>query len=228
MTKTTTDRKERHAVRTIDARRISACRGAGVRTRRRARAGAKLSVETLTLIIPLAAGTGMDTLARLYAEPLGHALGKPVVIENKPGAGTDDRRGRGRIGSARRPHHRRLDRDADVGQPGALQEDAVRPDQGFHADLFLREIAVRPGGRSEAAGQLGARADQVRQGERDADELQHGGRRQFAASVDGVHGAALRPEADARALPRLDRRRSPTSRPVTSTWASPRPAPRCR
>ncbi len=40
----------------------------------------------ITLIIPLAAGTGMDTLARLYAEPLGAALGKPVVIENKPGA----------------------------------------------------------------------------------------------------------------------------------------------
>jgi tripartite-type tricarboxylate transporter receptor subunit TctC len=40
----------------------------------------------VTLIIPLAAGTGMDTLARLYAEPLGQALGKPVVIENKPGA----------------------------------------------------------------------------------------------------------------------------------------------
>jgi tripartite-type tricarboxylate transporter receptor subunit TctC len=28
----------------------------------------------------------MDTLARIYAEPLGQALGKPVVIENKPGA----------------------------------------------------------------------------------------------------------------------------------------------
>src|SRR5262245_36283807 len=41
----------------------------------------------VTLIVPLAAGTGMDTLARLYAEPLGHALGKPVVIENRPGAG---------------------------------------------------------------------------------------------------------------------------------------------
>jgi len=40
----------------------------------------------VTLIVPLAAGTGMDTLARLYAEPLAQALGKPVVIENKPGA----------------------------------------------------------------------------------------------------------------------------------------------
>ncbi len=43
--------------------------------------------KPVTLIVPLAAGTGMDTLARIYAEPLGHALGKPVVIENKPGAG---------------------------------------------------------------------------------------------------------------------------------------------
>ncbi len=42
--------------------------------------------KPVTLIVPLAAGTGMDTLARLYAEPLAQALGKPVVIENKPGA----------------------------------------------------------------------------------------------------------------------------------------------
>jgi tripartite-type tricarboxylate transporter receptor subunit TctC len=42
--------------------------------------------KPITLIVPIPAGTGMDTLARLYAEPLGQALGKPVVIENKPGA----------------------------------------------------------------------------------------------------------------------------------------------
>ena len=43
--------------------------------------------KPVTLIVPLAAGTGMDSLARLYGEPLSQALGKPVVIENKPGAG---------------------------------------------------------------------------------------------------------------------------------------------
>jgi tripartite-type tricarboxylate transporter receptor subunit TctC len=48
--------------------------------------GQSYPTRPVTLIVPLAAGTGMDTLARLYAEPLGQALGKPVVIENKPGA----------------------------------------------------------------------------------------------------------------------------------------------
>ena len=41
----------------------------------------------ITIVVPLAAGTGMDIIARLYAEKLAVALGKPVVIENKPGVG---------------------------------------------------------------------------------------------------------------------------------------------
>ena len=42
--------------------------------------------KTVTVVVPLAAGAGMDVLARLYAEKLQTRLGKPVVIENKPGA----------------------------------------------------------------------------------------------------------------------------------------------
>jgi tripartite-type tricarboxylate transporter receptor subunit TctC len=44
--------------------------------------------KNLTIVVSLAAGTGMDTLTRLYAENLSHALGKPVIVENKPGAAT--------------------------------------------------------------------------------------------------------------------------------------------
>jgi putative tricarboxylic transport membrane protein len=42
--------------------------------------------KSITLVVPLAAGTGMDTIARLYSEQLSHTLGKPVVIDNRPGA----------------------------------------------------------------------------------------------------------------------------------------------
>jgi tripartite-type tricarboxylate transporter receptor subunit TctC len=42
--------------------------------------------RTVTIVVPLAAGTGMDSLVRLYAEKLAERLLKPVVVENKPGA----------------------------------------------------------------------------------------------------------------------------------------------
>ena len=40
----------------------------------------------MTLVVPLAAGTGLDTIARLYSEKLSENLGRPVLIENRPGA----------------------------------------------------------------------------------------------------------------------------------------------
>jgi tripartite-type tricarboxylate transporter receptor subunit TctC len=40
----------------------------------------------VTIVVSLAAGTGMDTLVRLYGEKLSQRLGQPVVIENKPGS----------------------------------------------------------------------------------------------------------------------------------------------
>jgi tripartite-type tricarboxylate transporter receptor subunit TctC len=40
----------------------------------------------VTIIVSLAAGSGMDVLARLYADRMQTALGKPVIVENRPGA----------------------------------------------------------------------------------------------------------------------------------------------
>src|SRR4051794_39240941 len=42
----------------------------------------------ITIVVSLAAGSGMDVITRLYAEKLSEALGKPVIVENKPGAAT--------------------------------------------------------------------------------------------------------------------------------------------
>lgn len=42
--------------------------------------------RNITIVVPLVAGTGMDAIARTYADGLSKALGKPVLIENQPGA----------------------------------------------------------------------------------------------------------------------------------------------
>jgi tripartite-type tricarboxylate transporter receptor subunit TctC len=42
--------------------------------------------KPITIVVPLAAGTGMDTIVRLYGEQLSQSLGKPIVVENRPGA----------------------------------------------------------------------------------------------------------------------------------------------
>jgi tripartite-type tricarboxylate transporter receptor subunit TctC len=44
--------------------------------------------RTITLINPYAAGGPADLLARTVADGMSEALGKPVIVENRPGAGT--------------------------------------------------------------------------------------------------------------------------------------------
>src|SRR5690606_27629292 len=49
--------------------------------------------KSITYLVPFPPGGNTDTLARVVAQPLGKALGTPMVIENKGGAG-------GSVGSA--------------------------------------------------------------------------------------------------------------------------------
>ncbi len=53
---------------------------------------AEYPVKAITIIVPMSAGGGSDVQARQIAKGLAVRLGKPVVIDNRPGAG-------GRIGS---------------------------------------------------------------------------------------------------------------------------------
>jgi tripartite-type tricarboxylate transporter receptor subunit TctC len=45
--------------------------------------------RTLRIIVPQTAGGPSDVLGRLFAQKLSERLGKPVIVENKPGAGAN-------------------------------------------------------------------------------------------------------------------------------------------
>ena len=53
-----------------------------------AASAADFQARPITIVVPYAAGGGGDVLARLFAEKLKARLGQPVLVDNKPGAGT--------------------------------------------------------------------------------------------------------------------------------------------
>src|SRR5580765_2525032 len=44
--------------------------------------------RAVTIVVPYAAGGGLDVFARQLAQKLTERIGKPFVVENRPGAGT--------------------------------------------------------------------------------------------------------------------------------------------
>ena len=92
----------------------------------------------IRMIAPFPAGGLVDVLARAVGDELSKALGQPVIVENKPGAG-------GNIGAdiVAKADPRRLHAVDDLAghpehQPVPLQVDAVRSRQGVRADLARR------------------------------------------------------------------------------------------
>ena len=58
-----------------------------VATPQHALAQPKYPAKPIRMVVPSSAGGTQDTLARLFAPKLGHSMGQPVVVENRPGAG---------------------------------------------------------------------------------------------------------------------------------------------
>ncbi|CAN0449245.1 unnamed protein product, partial [Phaeothamnion confervicola] len=44
--------------------------------------------KPITIVVPLAAGSGMDSIVRMFGDKLSASLGKPVIVDNRPGAAT--------------------------------------------------------------------------------------------------------------------------------------------
>src|SRR5207253_7540345 len=86
-TSRTNARKDMRAVQRLTIVIVSAALVCVAPAYAQAPAGDASSSRPITLVVPIAAGGGMDTLGRALAERLQERLKQPVVVENRIGAG---------------------------------------------------------------------------------------------------------------------------------------------
>ena len=72
----------------LDRRNLLAGAGAMLLSPTRPGRADTFPTRPLTLIVPLAAGSSVDVILRVLAAAAEKRLGQPIVVENKPGAGT--------------------------------------------------------------------------------------------------------------------------------------------
>lgn len=91
--------------------------------------------RTITIVVPFVAGGSLDTQARLIAAGLGERIGKPVIVENRPGAG-------GSIGTEFVAHSTPDGHTLLMGALYLALEPALRPDLGFDPVRDFSPIAL--------------------------------------------------------------------------------------
>ncbi|GAO22983.1 TctC protein [Alicycliphilus sp. B1] len=106
--------------------------------------------KAITYVVPFPPGGNTDTLARVIAQPLSQALGTPVVIDNKGGAG-------GSIGSALAA---RAPADGYTILGGTISSHAINVSLYAKPGLRSRQVllarrhaGLRPAGAGGAGGQ---------------------------------------------------------------------------
>ena len=156
--------------------------------------------KTVTIIVPLAAGTGMDTLARLYGDKLAQVLGRPVVVENRPGAALA--LGAAAIATAPPDGHTMgvLTSGPMAIGPVLYKKINYDPQKDFvPISLYVKSplvLVVDPALPIKSVPEL------IQYAKASAKPLTYStpGRRRLPASVDRVHGAAFRPQVHPCAL----------------------------
>ena len=154
----------------------------------------------IKLVVPYPPGALTDLLARAIGERLGAALKEPVIIDNKPGAGT-------LVGAefvAKQPPGRLYAADGDVDdarhQPGDVQAVADQSGPGFRADRADRLRRFLPDRQSGFSREDGARDDRRGQARARQIQLCVGRQRQPASPVHGGVEVGARPRHPARSV----------------------------
>ena len=166
--------------------------------------------RAVTLVVPYPAGGGLDALARLLGQKLADRLGKPVVIENRTGAGTVI--GAASVAKAAPDGYTIM---LGTSTPFAITATLNKslpydPGQGLRADRAHLQRAVPAAGASIAAGALGGRSRQAREVEARATLLRIG--RPGLAATPELR-AAQEHDRHRRRARALSRRRAGADRP---------------
>ena len=110
-------------------------------------------------------------MARILADPLSKRLGQPVVIENKPGAGATI--GADLVAKSAPDGYTLLwtTPGPQITNPYLMPKLPYDPFQDFTRGRDRGDGRQRAGGDAEPAGQIGRRADRLRQGQSRQDQL---------------------------------------------------------
>ena len=151
--------------------------------------------RTVTIVVPLAAGSASDIVARVVADQLSKQLKATFIVENRPGAGGTV--GAGAVARSAPDGYTILAYGALVDRAGALFEAALRHAQRLHSGHRARTAGAGDHDCAVQGLQDARRPDRRRQGQAGGAELFVGGRRIGVAlcgrTPDGgrrIHGPA--------------------------------------